>query len=218
MCAQAVVPSALRPDTPPSAVASRRSAAKSGSILGRPARDRHAPVGSPHRSAPPAGQSTPSAPPARPARRLPGRGRTSEPSRRARRREGAVAGTSAVRRAPAAARPRPGLASVAARRSRPHTARRRRGDPVGAAGELSFRKQLGNLLRRCRTAYNVGHVGQQSEAFRPSPDMDVPMFLDSRHDPLQPLDRRWLRAGYLVESGLPPSRLDSPAGLTPRVG
>jgi hypothetical protein len=31
------------------------------------------------------------------------------------------------------------------------------------------------------------------------------MFLPSRHDPLQPLDRRWLRAGYLVECGQPPS-------------
>jgi hypothetical protein len=35
--------------------------------------------------------------------------------------------------------------------------------------------------------------------------MDVTMFLASPHDPLQPLDRRWLRAGYLVEHDLPPS-------------
>jgi hypothetical protein len=35
--------------------------------------------------------------------------------------------------------------------------------------------------------------------------MDVTMFGASPHDPFKPLDRRWLRAGHLVESGLSPS-------------
>src|SRR5262245_20363016 len=34
------------------------------------------------------------------------------------------------------------------------------------------------------------------------------MFLSCQHDPFEPLDRRWRRAGYLVEHRLAPSPLD----------